>query len=92
MTLKKTGDESAIPLSVSILVCLNSSQKLLASQGFFVITYMDLYLLASDFTKVTPWLMSSKLENRAFRYTVSGFNLPEGVFCEMLGGGVPAGH
>ena len=59
---------------------------------FFVITYMDLYLLASDFTKVMPWLMSSKLENCAFRYTVSVFNLPEGVFCEMLGGGVPAGN
>ena len=50
------------------------------------------FLLANDVTKVTSRLMSSKLENRAFRYTVSVFNIPEGVFCEMLGGGVPAGH
>ena len=48
--------------------------------------------LANDVTKVTSWLMSSKLENHAFQNTVSVFNLPEGVFCEMLGGGVPVGH
>ena len=53
---------------------------------------MSASFLANDVTKVTSWLMSSKLENRAFRYTVSVFNLPEGVFCEILGGGVPAGH
>ena len=48
--------------------------------------------LANDVMKVTSWLMSSKLENRTFRFTVSVFNLPEGIFCEMLGGSVPAGH
>ena len=45
------------------------------------------YFLANDVTKVTSWLMSSSLENCAFRCTVSVPNLPGGgVFCEMLSG------
>ena len=69
-----------------------TKQRINTRITFSLFKGLQIPFLANDVTFVTSWLMSSKLENRAFRYTVSVFNLPEGVFCEMLDGGVPVGH
>ena len=76
-----------VQCSFSIVVSFTGFRQ----SPFFTFSLQSPFLV-NDVTKVTSWLMSSRLKNRSFRYTVSFLNLPGGVFCEMLGGDVPAGH